>query len=766
MLNHDRSVQVGTILRQGILVVALTALFGLFSMSPVRADVAAGTVITVNTTEDLADSTNFDNHTCSYTSGAFYFPAGDGKCTLRRAILEAGVRPDVDRPISIQFDIPTADPNYDAGLGIWEVQIDESYVWELKRKNITEDGGQVTIDGDTQPGGRTDGPKIMVNTNRDNEPTFGRSLQVRTSNNIIRNLGFIGGGQIMLYEGGNTVEKIWMGLTADGSGLSLASDLSSQEEKSLARGGIILTNEKSDNNTIQNNYIIGAVERAIRILSSGDNNVIQDNFIGMNADGLVPAPFDQGVDCSRETNYISSLWYGGRGIQVTGSNNTVVNNRLAGLHVPQSTNDTPPIAMEISGEGHTVTGNIIGRDVAGNDVGVCGQGILLQGTENLVELNTIVHSRNGFDPGDDGTDFDAAILTQSFATGGGHWLTVRKNVVIDADKTTHPDHVYRFASPGVHIDLRQFNPAKVISMNGTAVSGTRGDDAVLPGNVIISAACPNCQIYLYADDLDERIEAHEYLGQATADANGDWTATLSRPLDADEGLRTQSMTNASGVIHNFGADTTSKLSDVLYSPLTSVTISGPTTGETGVKLEFPLNVLPMTTEEIYTYSIEITDRATPLTGSGGSATVLSYTWTEPGTKTIIVSVSNGINTVQATHKVEITQKSGGDSISSVRIGGPTSGETGATLEFSVDVEPATTEDIYTYTIEATDQSTLNGSGDSSVGFNFIWTEPGTKTITVTVGNGSDTATQTYTVVITEGSSGSSGQKIYLPLLIR
>ena len=233
-------------------------------------------------------------------------------------------------PSQSSLIFPPADPNYDAGLEIWEVQIDESHVWELKRNNITEDGGQVTIDGDTQPGGRSDGPKIMVNTNRDNSPIFGRSLEVRTSNNTIRNLGFIGGGQIILYEGGNTVEKVWMGLTADGSGLSLASDASSQAERSLARGGIIMPNEKSDNNTIQNNYIIGASERAIRITSSGDNNVIQDNFIGMNADGLVPAPFDSGVDCSRELDYNSSLWYGGRGIQVTGSNNTVINNRLAG----------------------------------------------------------------------------------------------------------------------------------------------------------------------------------------------------------------------------------------------------------------------------------------------------------------------------------------------------------------------------------------------------------------------------------------------------
>ncbi|HFQ94533.1 MAG TPA: hypothetical protein ENK32_11020, partial [Anaerolineae bacterium] len=133
--------------------------------APIRAQ--TGTTIVVDTTEDLADSANYDNHTCTYTSGAIYFPAPDGKCTLRRAILEAGVRPDADRPISVEFNIPTSDPNYDNTLQIWEVQIDESYVWELDRRFITDDGGQVTIDGATQPGGRANGPKIMVNTNRD-----------------------------------------------------------------------------------------------------------------------------------------------------------------------------------------------------------------------------------------------------------------------------------------------------------------------------------------------------------------------------------------------------------------------------------------------------------------------------------------------------------------------------------------------------------------------------------------------------------------------
>jgi len=620
-------------------------------------DVTAPTTITIDSSEDLSNSSNFDNHTCTYTSGAIFFPAPDGKCTLRRAIVEAGARPDGDRPITIQFNIPLSDSNYDASLQIWEVQIDESHVWELDRRFITDDGGHVSIDGDTQPGGRTDGPKIIVNTNRDNLEIFGTSLEVRTSNNIIRNLGFIGGGQIILYEGGNLIENNWMGLLADGSGLSFASNASTQAMRSMARGGIIMPNEDSDNNIIRNNHIIGASERAIRITSSGDNNEITNNFIGMNADGLVPAPHNTGVNCTRELDYNVNFWYGGRGIQVTGSNNSITGNRFAGLHTPQATNDTPPITMEISGDGHTITDNTIGRDVAGNDIGVCGQGILLQGTGHLVELNRIVHSRNGFDPGDDGTDFDSAILTQSFATGSGRWITVRKNMVIDADEATHPDHVYRFASPGVPVELRKFNPAKVTTISGTAVSGTQGDDAILPGPVTISAACPNCQIYLYADDLDGRIEAIDFLGEATADGNGNWSATLSRPLTADEGLRTQSMANGNSIIHNFGTGTTSKLSDDLYTvpeAPSSITITGPIAGSVGVEYTFNITVNPDHVAVPIDYHIS-GDLTTIDATLGSNDVVLTVIWSSDGNKSFTVEADNGVGSpVTETHNITIT----------------------------------------------------------------------------------------------------------------
>jgi hypothetical protein len=545
---------------------ARIGLICLMVLSGLAGTLQAQTTIVVTSTLDFAEQDDdvgrVDNYTCGFTAGAFFEPAPNGICTLRRAVLEAGVRPDSDRPIDIVFDIPTSDPNYDPVLGLWEVQIDSSFIWEINRRFISDDGGQVTIDGATQPTGRDDGPRIMINTNSENSPIFGRSLEVRTSNNVIRNLGFKGGGQIILYEGGNLIENNWMGLRNDGTRLSLASTASSQARRSMARGGIIMPNEDSDNNIIRNNTIIGTFERAIRVTSGGDNNEISNNFIGTNASGIVPV--DGTIDCFRDPDYNGKLWYGGQGIQVTGTNNTIIGNVLAGLHVTQAINDTPPIAMEIAGINNLVTDNTIGLDAAGNEIGVCGQGMLIQGTEGLVTENTLFFTRNGFDQGDVGTEFDAAIIMQSFTGQGGgdpdRWMRVWNNLIDGGDFVESNFHAYRFAGPGVPIEMRQFIPAKVTSIEGTTVSGTNGDPLPLGPDT----SCPNCTIYLYLDDRDDRIEAFELLGTATADANGDWTTTISRLLSGNEGIRTQSESNAPDVMHIYDAQTTTRLSDELY----------------------------------------------------------------------------------------------------------------------------------------------------------------------------------------------------------
>ena len=567
--------------------IAMLAAFIGWGISAVSADSQGGTVITVTSTLDFAEADDdlgaVDNYTCTYVSGAIYRLPPNGVCTLRRAILEAGKRPDEDRPITINFNIPTSDPNYDATLDLWEVQIDASFEWQLYRRFVTDDGGQVTIDGNSQPGGRTDGPKIMINTNADNNPLAGRSLEINSSNNIIRNLGFHGGGQIIMYEGNNLVEGVWMGLTNDGSAMKLASEIDDQAMQAEARGGIIMPNSASDNNTIRNNRIIGAFERAIRVTSGGSGNVIEDNFIGMDASGNIPLPSRSGFDCTRDQFFDDTLWYGGEGIQVTGSNNIIRNNTMAGLHKTQTANETPPIAMEIYGTNNMVTGNIIGRDADGDDIGICGQGLLFGGNESIATKNVFVFTRNGFEPNDVDTEADAVMITQSF-TGRGtgeppRWIKVWDNYIDGGDNIEANYHSYRFGNPGVNEDLRKHIPAKVTSISGTSVSGTKGDKQF---GLDPETDCGSCTVFLYTDDQDDRIESFELIGTGTFNAAGTtWTGTLDRPLAAGERLRTQNMTtndttiisDAVPPIEYYAAETTSRLSDDFYPSTPPLAVS-------------------------------------------------------------------------------------------------------------------------------------------------------------------------------------------------
>lgn len=186
---------------------------------------------------------------------------------------------------------------------------------QLFRKNLSIQGGQVIIDGATQPGGRpgAEGPKIMVDTND-------YSFEVRVPNNEIRNLGFQGGGTIILYEGGNLIENVWMGLSNNGQQLLFRTP---GQPNRMAGGGIFI---RSNDNILRNNVIAGAFAKAIDIQSGRQNNLIENNLIGTRSDGAVPASFA----CSGGV-FDPGGWYGGWGIALSGSNNRVIGNRIAGL---------------------------------------------------------------------------------------------------------------------------------------------------------------------------------------------------------------------------------------------------------------------------------------------------------------------------------------------------------------------------------------------------------------------------------------------------
>ena len=591
-----------------ILCAGLPTLLRTVAAAPVA---PTATVITVDTSADLTSSSG--TRTCTYSSGALFVPAVDG-CTLRRALLEAAARPQSDRPITIQFNLAANDPSADQEVsGTWTLPVADALP-KLRTDTILNLNGQVTIDGATQPGGRSAGPKIIIATN-DN------SLEIESENNVIRNLAFKGGGVIFLKENGNTVENIWMGLRDDGQSIVFRTG----QAMRMAGGGIHIA---ADNNIVRNNVIAGAFARAIDI-DGGDNNLVENNLIGTRADGTVPAvpPLAQ---CLRSLNLDPQNWYGGWGIVLSGSNNQILGNRIAGLHIIQTQNSTPPMAIEIFGANHEIRDNIIGVDSAGNKVGVCGQGIKVSGSGTQIIDNVIVGSRTGFEDGE-----PTAILASDTSPLFGQ-ITVRGNLV-----EAGPGKVYEFG-PGIPSVLRTFAPAKITDINGVNVTGANGTDS----------PCPGCLIDLYADNDDAIGETLVYLGSATADNAGNFTFTLSQPLVANQGLRTSSTTSSAGVIGSYLAGTTTKFSK-LYLPMTSLTIEGPSTGEVGITYAFTVTVGPAQTTAPFAYTIAATDAAPQTLSSNSRVIVGSYGWTQPGVKTINVTVENELGTLTATKQLTI-----------------------------------------------------------------------------------------------------------------
>jgi hypothetical protein len=718
-----------------------------------RAITSYNTVITVTTTSDTSGDSQ--TTTCYY-DGSIYFSASP--CSFRRALIEAMARPALDRPILIAFDIPTADPNYSLEVsGTWTIMIDAALPALTTEYLVGRDNGLTTIDGNTQPGGRTDGPKIIFLDSDDSDVT-NYSLEVESGHNTIRNISWRGGGAIFLKEvsnrgGYNTVENVWIGLSDDGQEIAFRDP---SDPKRLATGGGVKAT--SDGNVIQHNFIAGAYALAIDI-DGGDENVVQGNFIGTRADGTVP-PVSEGIKCLRSLTFISTNWYGGWGIALSGSQNQIISNTIAGLHQMQTENETPPIALDIYGSDHLIQYNIIGRDSAGSDVGVCGQGIKVAGDSTKVLDNVIVESRPGFTDASNNNPTKGAIFVNDSSPTFDQ-ITIRRNVVI-----TSPEAVIEFG-PAIPSALRLFEPAQITLINGTAVEGTNGADS----------PCPGCLIDLYLDDRDDNQEALEWLTSATADANGDFVATLPRALNGSEGLRTSSTSQDYFVIGDYGIGTTTDLSE-LYVPAdssgapSSLEITGPAVGQIGVSQAFTITVYPISVTLPITYSLD-TDGGTPpeipptsvhsriVSPSGG------VTWNSVGTKTLWVTATNESGTVTGTHTIVIS-----DVVptltapATVTIDGPASGQVGVPYTFTVTVDPENVTTPITYELQYTDGSATIGplSLEQRV-INtpeLTWDSAGTKTVWVKASNEHGFAIGTHEILIGEEPGGGT---VFLPLAL-
>jgi CSLREA domain-containing protein len=475
------------------------------------------TTITVNSTLD--PDTN-QGTTCA-----------TNPCTLRRAIVQARALEPDQRPVLIQFNIPTDDPGYNAAPGVWRIDLNSATSNPFRRL----EGGQIVIDGTTQPGGRAEGPKIFVRGSNTQH-----ILIVDSRDNIIRGLGLQGFG-IQVNFGGNFIEQNWLGLNEDGQSIYYISGDSSRDNKATIQDAETPPAQQGGN-VYRNNVVTGSRVSALTVRS--DDSWVVGNYVGTRADGTIP---------TTSANVCTSLdWISGDGISLLGGKGTQVGgpsvaerNYLVGLSIRSNDpNVTQPIAIQVGSVGnYLIQNNYIGRDTAERNVGICGEGIRMSGDFTVVRDNYIVASQN-------------AMLNHLPNVVGANANTYQGNRIVESQQAI-------IFGPIVPEDLAFFNPAKLTALNGTLVRGTSGDPGQPPGGKPpVDSSCPFCTVEILLDNRDNRVEALQSLGTVQADANGNWAFSLPRALTNQEGLRTLSTTNNYGVINQYEAGTSTKVSEL------------------------------------------------------------------------------------------------------------------------------------------------------------------------------------------------------------
>jgi hypothetical protein len=479
--------------------------------------VTSATTITVTSTTD--DYTDGFSKTCLNAS----------PCTLRRAINQAHNVASIDRPVTIAFDIPAGDAGYNAALGTWKILLSGTSLYDLR-----EVYGQTIIDGSTQPGGRSAGPKIII----DGQGNHNNGFILRQNNNVVRKLVMqnFKTTHITVSSDNNTIEDCWFGLSDDGTTLSSGSNTTPEG------GSGVSLSAGSDGNTIQDNIFAGffGVATAIR----GNNNVFAGNWIGTRGNGTVPVPvqFDH-HPCQ------SGAWVGGSGITVADNNNQIggptasESNFFAGLFLDVGPTTTQRPAMDVIGSGHVIQNNVIGLDANQKIVGVCGRGLDFGGGPHdmMVQDNVIV---------DTGL---SAILMNGVLLNG---ITLQGNIIQRSSDWPGKQPGNQFSEnaiafgPTVPTALRNFIPARITQINGKIVNGTNG----------IGSPCPLCTIELFLDDGDGVTETLKSLQVVTANASGSWQATLPARLQLGQGIRTMSTVPDNFTITGLHSGTTSNLS--------------------------------------------------------------------------------------------------------------------------------------------------------------------------------------------------------------
>ena len=514
----------------GLLVLAAVILSGVAGAATAATDITAAAQPSTTPVTTIVVNSGTDPDTSNSTT------CSTQPCTLRRAVIQARNLPAAQKPVLIAFDIPaTAVEGYNSELQIWKIQF--SGISTIANATLRQLNGNIIIDGSTQPGGRPNGPKIILyapGTGQWDGLKLGENAT--QGGNEIRGLGFQRfNTHIYASSHGNIIENNWFGLSDNGTNIVLRGG--GANDGTGNTGVSVLPN--MNNNIVRHNVFTGLAGVAAAI--NGNDSTFANNYIGTIANGTVPdKESDPTLVC------LQWDWLGGSGISMSGNRNIVENNVFAGLRINVVPPTTQADTIRMSGNEHSIRHNRIGLDALNNEIGVCGRGIYLQSSTKLNQItgNQIV------EPG-----LSAISLNDSPTVSTSDANTLRGNTIKRStpwgqiDGNPEPENAIQLG-PGIHAGFRNFKPAQVTNIDGVTVQGTAG----------AGSPCPNCIVELFLDDLDGVTEALVSLALVTANAQGNWTATLSAPLPAGYGIRTTSTTAQNNTIPGMSAGTTTSLS--------------------------------------------------------------------------------------------------------------------------------------------------------------------------------------------------------------
>ena len=190
-------------------------------------------------------------------------------------------------------------------------------------------------------------------------------------------------------------------------------------------------------------------------------------------------------------------------------------------------------------------------------------------------------------------------------------------------------------------------------------------------------------------------------------------------------------------------------------PLASVNLTGAEQGQTGAIYDFLAEVSPSNATTPVTYEWQATGQSSE-TNTGGDSDTVSFSWDSVGVKTVWVTASNAVNTVEAELTIVIGEED--IALEALTLSGDVEGLIGGECEFTADISPLGATTPVTFVWQATGQADVTHSSGVTDSVVFVWDTPGMKTISVTAYNSVNQLTKQVQIEI-------DYLKIHLPIIM-